>query len=403
MERQRLQYLINQYVHYRATASEVQELNNLDLKSGESRALLTALLAEGFTNHHEPGFDSSYYDDLALKALTIDKKIADTLRENTQPKVTKKRMLLSWYWAAACVIILLGTGFYFYTIHNKQQPVITAAAPKDIPAPASNRATITLADGSTVYLDNAGNGQLAQLGNVKLVKLANGQIVYQYEDGTVSPSLGGPDSYREGEVNTLTNPKGSKVIDMMLSDGSHVWLNAGSSITYPVVFVGDERKVELKGEGYFEVAKDPAKKFIVTANGTTTEVLGTHFNVNAFSNVKVTLLEGAVKVANQNGSKVIKPGQQAQVTGQINVIAVNMGQVMAWKNGLFNLNGVAFSEIIQQFANWYDVEVVYPSGVPNVELFGKMGRDLNLSEVLESLKEAGVRWKLEGRKLIIQK
>lgn len=309
-----------------------------------------------------------------------------------------------WYWVAASVILLLGLGIYFYNSPGKQAPATAINMPKDIPAPSTNRAVITLADGSRVFLDSAGNGRLAQLGNINLVKLSNGQIAYQYADGTVSSSLG--EGRGEIAYNSLTNPRGSKIIDMVLSDGSHVWLNAGSSITYPVAFVGDERKVELQGEGYFEISHAPNKKFIVWAGGVKVEVLGTHFNVNAYNEsavTKITLLEGSVKTGNNTESVIIKPGQQAQAQAQdkITVVRADLDQVMGWNNGMFYLNNQSIGEVMQQISTWYNIEIVYPSGVPDVELYGKMGRDLSLYQVLKGLQKVGLQCKLENHKLII--
>ncbi len=301
--------------------------------------------------------------------------------------------------AAAVLVIIFGTYWFLSNQEDKKQPPTAYFEHDNIAAPATNRAMITLADGSRVYLDSVDNGQLAQLGNIKLIKLANGQIVYQMADGQIMKEL---------QHNTLTNPRGSKVVDIQLADGSHIWLNAGSSITYPVSFVNNERKVVLRGEGYFEVAKHPSKKFVVEANGLYTEVLGTHFNINAYSDnkaIKVTLLEGAVRLKRNTESLMIKPGQQG-IAGATALSLLNLAdidQVIAWKNGIFNLNSLSFDEVMQEFGNWYDIEIVYPSGVPQIKLFGEMERSLSLAEVLESLTEARIKWKLEGKRLIIHK
>lgn len=370
---------------------------------------LYAFIAESTSAYDELKEDNEIKALLSSRSVALDKGYLDSEVERVKTKLltftaessqtglkqVKSVRRLKLYWAAASIIALLGLGIYFYIQNNKQQPSIVENAPKDIPAPAINRAMITLADGSRVYLDSAGNGQLAHLGNIKLVKLANGQIAYQTADGQILKEL---------QYNTLTNPKGSKVIDMTLSDGSHVWLNAGSSITYPVAFIGGERKVELKGEGYFEVTHDPNKKFIVSAGDVKTEVLGTHFNVNAYSEnsvTKVTLLEGSVRTGGNAGSVIIKPGQQAQVADKIKVVEADLDQVMAWRNGFFYLNNQSIGEVMREISNWYDVEVVYASGVPDVELYGKMGRELTLSQVLKILQKVGLQCKLENHKLII--
>jgi ferric-dicitrate binding protein FerR (iron transport regulator) len=278
---------------------------------------------------------------------------------------------------------------------KEEQPTIAANPPTDIAAPTGNRATITLADGTKVFLDSAGKGQLAQQGTIKLIKLANGKIAYQPVDNGRGQSIA---------YNTLSNPRGSKVIDMQLSDGSHVWLNAGSSITYPVAFIGSDRRVELEGEGYFEVAKDAKRKFIVTANGVSTEVLGTHFNVNAFKDdgddIKITLLEGSVKINNGNASGLLKPGQQALVAKEVKIVSdVDLHLVMAWKNGYFQFDKASLQNVMKQISRWYDVDVVYEGYNQPREFAGEIQRDLSLSEVLKILEKNKVHFRIEGKKL----
>ncbi len=333
-------------------------------------------------------------------------------------------------WVAASVILLSGIGLALYFYLNKGietlPPVIVQTNGPDITAPETNRATVTLANGQTVYLDSAANGALVLQGGVQLVKLADGRIAYQNAEGQFINEL---------QYNTLSNPRGSTVINMQLADGTHVWLNAGSSITYPVAFTGNQRYVELKGEGYFEVAKDPAKKFIVTANGTATEVLGTRFNVNAYDDepeTKITLLEGSVKVSrekrhsepdsesviqgtpsvrqgtsdqvrNAHKSIMLQPGQQAAIHRSSFIIhhSIDTEQVMAWKNGLFNFNGIGFEAVMKQLERWYDIEVVYEKGVPAMELAGEMTRDVTLQGMLNGLKLLGVKYRVTGTKVSI--
>ncbi len=313
-----------------------------------------------------------------------------------------------WYWlGAASVTALLGLGIFLYT-HNHQPAgtdIVVTNHKNDVPAPDKSLATVTLANGTVVYLDSSGNGQLAQQGNIQIIKLANGQIVYHLSAAQAGTANG---KIIKEQYNTLTNPRGSRVIDMQLADGSHVWLNAGSSVTYPVAFTGNERRVELKGEGYFEVARNDAKKFVVTANGTTTEVLGTHFNVNAYDDevaTKITLLEGAVKVSKGSASKFIQPGQQAAIQHSSFIIhhSIDTEQVMAWKNGWFEFEKVAINRIMQQVSRWYNLDVVY-RGQPGPQTFsGRISKELPLSSVLQSLEANGngVKFSVEGRKLIV--
>jgi transmembrane sensor len=320
---------------------------------------------------------------------------------NDKPNKLKSPVFLlphSRWWAAASVILLMGAFSYFLFFNKSTKPVqIAKALSNDIKAPQSNRAMITLANGQKVFLDSAGNGALAIQGNVKLVKLAGGEIAYQKRSGEIS---------RKMEYNILSNPRGSKVINMVLADGSKVWLDAGSSLTYPVSFIGDERKVSVTGEAYFEVAHNASKPFIVSKGSMDIQVLGTHFNVNAFEDdgqdVEVTLLEGSVKINNGKATGLLKPGQQARVNKDVKVISdVDLNMVMAWKNGYFEFDNASLQNVLKQVSRWYDVNVVYEGNNQPREFVGEIQRDLSLSEVLKILERNKVHFKIEGKKLIV--
>lgn len=319
--------------------------------------------------------------------------------EDVDAKVLHKRLKFkrTWYLVAAAMILLFGIGIYFYLASGKQQPSIVATLQEEILAPSSSFAVITLYDGSKVLIDSLKNGQATKHGNIIIKKNNSGQISYEV--------IGGPNKLGK-KYNTLMNPRGSKVIDIILSDGTHVWLNAGSSMKYPVEFEGNERLVELKGEGYFEVAKDPHRKFIVKSDKVQTEVLGTHFNVNGFEDetAKVTLLEGAIKITSvkTGGFKVLEPGEQAEVGNAIHFNNVDVNNVIAWKDGYFSLDGLSFPEFMRQLERWYNIDVIYLNGDPNIHLFGKLGHDLTLPEIVSSLKDMGVNCKIKGSKLYIQ-
>ncbi|MEO9146497.1 MAG: FecR domain-containing protein [Ginsengibacter sp.] len=305
----------------------------------------------------------------------------------------------SQWLAAASIVILLGAFSYFMFFDKSTKPNhVVKVLPNDIKAPQSNRAMITLANGQKIYLDSAGNCTLAIQGNVKLVKLAGGEIAYhQQEAFKTSGKL---------EYNTLSNPKGSKVINMILADGSRVWLNAGSSLNYPVSFTGSERKVAVTGEAYFEVAHDASKPFIVSNGSMNVRVLGTHFNVNAFedngNDIEVTLLEGSVKIKNGNVTGLLKPGQQAVVTKEIKVVTdVDLDLVMAWKNGYFQFDNASLQSVLKEVSRWYDVDVVYQGHNQPRQFVGEIQRDLSLSEMLKILEKNKVHFKIEGKNLIV--
>jgi ferric-dicitrate binding protein FerR (iron transport regulator) len=308
-----------------------------------------------------------------------------------------------WRVAAASIILFLGVGSYFlfFNKNAKHDAFVKKEQIHDVPAPDVTRATLKLTDGTVVYLDSAKNGSLAVQGNVNIVKLADGQI--KYTAASVVNS-------QEVKYNTITNPRGSKVTSITLVDGTQVWLNAASSITYPTSFVGKERKVEITGEAYFEVSKDASKKFIVASNGVSTEVLGTHFNVNAYSDeaiIRVTLLEGSVKVSRTQipEFKIIKPGEQAQIDDKIKVVNdVDVEQVMAWKNGRFEFGeSTGLKEIMRQISRWYDIDIVYDGDISQ-DFGGSISRQVNISKVLEKFELTGrVHFKIEDKKITVMK
>jgi transmembrane sensor len=306
---------------------------------------------------------------------------------------------------AASIIGIIGIATYFIfhnektIVHGPSSVVVTST---DVPAPATNRARIKLADGTIVYLDSAANGELVNTNGVQVVKTDDGKIIYN--DSRL------PTADSRLVFNTLSNPRGSKVIDMTLADGSRVWLNVGSSVTYPVAFVGKERKVSITGEAYFEISHDKTKPFFVTKGDMQVQVLGTHFNVNAYDDeaeIKVTLLEGSVRVSTDDGrqSTVIKPSQQARVSmnGGLSIMDnVDLDAVMAWKNDLFLMDNTELATLLRQIGRWYDVEIRYTS-LPDRKFGGGISRNLPLSKVLEMLAANGIHTKLENNVLTIQK
>lgn len=328
----------------------------------------------------------------------IEARIMKQVDIHDKKKILYLKSRSQWWAAAASVVLLLGAFSYFLFFHKSTKQVrIARVLSNDVKAPQSNKATITLANGQKVYLDSAGNGALAILGNVKLVKLASGKIAYQHDSREVSTKM---------EYNTLSNPRGSKVINMTLVDGSRVWLNAGSSLAYPVSFMSNERKVSVTGEAYFEVTHDASRPFIVNNGSMDIRVLGTHFNVNTFeddgNDIKVTLLEGSVKINNGNATGLLKRGQQAVVNKEIKILnGVDLDLVMAWKNGYFQFDNVSLQNVLKVVSRWYDVDIVYEGYNHPREFVGEIQRDLNLSEMLKILQKNKLHFKIEGNKLIV--
>jgi len=303
--------------------------------------------------------------------------------------------------AAAAVLVLSEVARTWLRRPAPQQvaqalPVKSHAAPQPH-APGGNHAVLTLADGSTITLDSAQNGVLAQQGNTRIIKLNNGQLAY-------NPPAAGNNSTMV--FNTIATPAGGQY-QLNLPDGSKVWLNAASSLRFPNHFTGKERSVELKGEGYFEIAHNKDLPFRVKVNDAVVEVLGTHFNVNAYSDerdVRTTLLEGAVKMSKGAASVLLAPGQQArlQKNGSMNLVQhADMEQAMAWKNGYFQFDKADLPALMRQIARWYDLEVVYEGPVKHYEFVGKIARTVYLDDVLKALESSGVHYRMEGRRLVI--
>lgn len=300
--------------------------------------------------------------------------------------------------AAAVVLLLAGAGMFVLFLDNGKKhtdPVKQVIAESLDMLPGSNGAVLTLANGKKVVLDSMQNGVISLESNGKAV-LENGALKYEADGSTAG----------EIQFNTVTTAKGRQ-FQVRLPDGSRAWLNAASSLTYPTRFAGEERNVKVTGEVYFEVSRQKNMPFkVVTPDQSFIEVTGTSFNVNAYHDeaaVTTTLTEGAINVHAGNRYRAIRPGQQAAVKGgQINVIdGADTSQVLAWKNGVFDLNNAELPTVMRQLARWYDVNIEYEKQPP-VRFGGKMQRNLKLSQVLNGLSGMGVQFRIEeGRKLVV--
>lgn len=307
------------------------------------------------------------------------------------------RLANAGWWAAAAAILVL---VWVLAFQREVRPPMAVTEQSSIPyvAPAGNKAVLTLSNGEAVLLDSAGQRRFAQ-GSASVVQ-QGGLIRY---DANGEPEDGG--------FNQLSTPRGGQ-FRVILPDGTIVWLNTASSLKYPVAFGNGERRVEVMGEAYFEVTKDSRRPFIVkVAGGGEVAVLGTRFNVSAYADEgrqETTLLEGAVEIRNGSRSLRLAPGQQGSTrTGDngISLVAgVNIGQVMAWKNGYFDFNKMPLDAVMRQLSRWYDLEVVYARQVPDIVFWGRMERNLPLPDVLKILEESDVHFKVEqnGKRLIVE-
>lgn len=303
----------------------------------------------------------------------------------------------TWYRipAAAAVLALLLWGAYTLT-----QPA-TSPAPtahknttQDIPA-GGNKATLTLANGARIVLDDAAEGTVASQGGVSIHKTTNGQLVY---------TVTGSKRLTDTGYNTIQTPRGGQY-QVNLPDGSKVWLNAATSLTFPAAFGAGSRIVALNGEAYFEVAAMAnAQPFTVKVNDLTIDVLGTQFNVMAYTDEQsshTTLLTGAVRVTNGATSKVLQPGQQAIAGSSLQVRDADTEAAVAWKNGMTVFTDADIRSIMRQIARWYDVDIVYQGDIPQRLFTGKIPRNANVSKVLKILELSNIHFTIDGRKIIV--
>lgn len=297
---------------------------------------------------------------------------------------------------AVVLLILAGAcalWIFFQQDHTSGRTVKTIAVKNEIP-PGGNRATLTLSDGSAITLDSASIGTIAQQGNVAISKSAAGTVQYNAKGSGAALAM-----------NTLRTPKGGQY-KLVLPDGSKVWLNAASSITFPTQFASRERKVTITGEAYFEIAADAARPFYVTAKETDVKVLGTSFNINAYDDepaIATTLLTGAVMVNVSTHSQRLQPGQQANTKrGELLLKKnIDIDAVVAWKEGYFNFEDMRLEAVMRQLERWYDIEVAYDGAIHNIAFYGKLSKDLTLQETLEGMAKTGLHFRLEGRRLIV--
>lgn len=393
----RILQLLERYAKGTATDAELAELTEWMAVAKDAApfdAFVTKLLDQQAAQPvaaQEPNWELLY------EKIHAGRPVLEELPSPTPVVNLRKRWLV-----AASIVVLLGAGAWLWRIGATKDP-----APKNnlanitLIGPGQEGAFLTLADGSTILLDSLGNGVVANQAGVE-VTLENGALNYAASRSSTNLSY-----------NSMNTPKGRQ-FKLQLPDGTRVWLNAASSIRYPVAFTGNTRRVEIVGEAYFEVASDRNKPFLLSINNQSeVEVLGTSFNVNAYTDepqISTTLLEGRIRVskvgsAEPNANKVLlQPGQQSQLISDQLVLIKNpdLSKVMAWKNGLFNFEGVELKEMMRQLERWYNIEVVYEGNVQNVHFFGKMSRKLDLATVLEALKGFGLHFRMEeNRKLVI--
>lgn len=389
--KERFEILLSKYLDKSCNLNEVKELfSYMGLPEYQER--LQVIMG----NHYQtlvPGEEAQDVDwDHMFSSIVDDRK------------KTKVRSLWSGIIpAAAAVIVLVSVGLLIWTgQQEKRSDGLAKSVEKDI-APGGNKAVLKLADGTEIVLDVHGTGVLANEDGTKISKTADGMLLY---DATKS-AIGEADA--ENHINTLTTPSGGQYM-LVLPDKTKVWLNAESSISYPSVFVGEERNVSLNGEAYFEVAKDKQHPFKVKAGAAEVSVLGTHFNIMSYTQegqTQVSLAEGSVRVELGSDSKILSPGQQATIktgSNHISLKRVDIDEVTNWKNGLFQFDNTPLEQVMRQIERWYSVDVVYRGTKPDLYITGMISRSNNVSKILALIEETGgIEFEIGDKEIVVKK
>ena len=377
----------------------------------EEYILLYEKCISGNCTEEEKKLLDAYSDDFSLddtewdaNTLGNEDEIADRLYAQLysarQQKSPARFSSLYKYAAAAVLFFILSAGLYSYFDNSPEHTVTESDLAKNTDiAPGRKKATLSLPDGTQMVLDQASNGVVSIQGNIKITKLKEGKVIYDSYNTTANDG-----TLLKEDFSSIKIPRGGEY-ELRLPDGTKVWLNSESSLKFPAVFSGRDRKVELTGEAYFEVAENKLVPFKVYANGTEIEVLGTHFNVNAYhKKVTTSLLEGSVRLKTSGKQSLLKPGQQGVTLadGSIAVSNANVNDAIAWKNGYFSYQDDSIYKIMEQAARWYDVEVEYRGDMTGKGFYGEVDRYDNISELLKNIELTGtVHFKIEGRRVIV--
>jgi len=387
-----------------------------DTCTNEEREEFLSLVAENQENNDIKSLMDDTWDKIRTDGLLFphaDNMLQNILASHQKPIVKK----ISWYRytaTAAAVFLLIGAGlFYFNSHHVILNPSQDPGLVKNTIKAGQNKATLTLANGKVINLDSTTNGEIAEQTGITITKTEKGQLVYNVTESAKKEKT----ASAKIAYNTITTPRGGQY-QVNLPDGSKIWLNASSSLKYPTLFSKNERRVELSGEAYFEVAKMTFKEsgdkkarmpFIVVTSKQQVEVLGTHFNINSYEDeatTKTTLLEGAVRVSQVGSRKTVNllPGLQSVLNNNnLSTRAVDTDEAIAWKNGYFQFNESDLGSIMRQLSRWYNIEIIFKDNKKADELFHfKASRNLELNEMVKIFELNGIKLKIERRTLIVE-
>ncbi|HEV2478586.1 MAG TPA: FecR domain-containing protein [Puia sp.] len=339
--------------------------------------------------------------EMAEVPARLKQRIGALIQTAEQPLAHKRRPIyrIPWIRVAAAVLVVIGSAvcYKYLSTRNPAPPLNDPIAVASTIGPGTNKATLTLADGRTIALDRSSSGVVARQGNAQIINSDGGQLTYQMASGGVLPN----------SWNTVVTPAGGQY-EVTLPDGSKAWLDAESSIRFPTGFTGKTREIEMKGEVYLEVAPSAKQPFVVAARGLSIQVLGTSLNINAYEDepaMKVTLITGSVKVMTGKAEVQLKPGQQAGKSNDDNALTladgVDLVKTLAWKNNLFDFDGSHLHAVMRQLERWYGIRVSYEGPESNIVFKGEMYKNVNLSDVLEMLREMGVKFHFQRDVLVV--
>lgn len=392
----RLEYLFKRYVDGVCTEEENGELLDF-IRNAKNDIRVKELMDQVWSRLNA---------DYRLSEEQSERILTGILQPFVLEKIPVKKSLrinlIRWSAAAAVLLVIIATFGLLYKRNNRRSSnrvAIVTRSSGDI-TPGGNKAVLTLSNGKKIILDSVQNGSLLGRNSNYVIKVNNGLLKFS-EDGIKNKEQG------TEEYNTISTPRGGQY-QVILPDGSKVWLNAASSLRFPTAFAGKVREVQLAGEAYFEIAPNKDMPFKVEVNHVEVKVLGTHFDVMAYSDepaIRTTLLEGEVEVSKGNNRVVLKPGQQASSSlgsDRINVNVADVEQATAWKDGLFFFHSTNIQSVLHQIARWYDVKVVY-KGETNAYLNGMISRNTELSQVLHMLEvTSNLKFIMEGREVIVK-
>ncbi|MBL7736863.1 MAG: DUF4974 domain-containing protein [Chitinophagaceae bacterium] len=396
MNKSLLRNLVQKYLAETLSAEELDQLRYL-LAEDDSELILDQEFSDLFKTQMRQEYVLPEIDH-RIRQYVMDHLRDDREKSNSNDVYRTVRgmyFLSRWGWVAASVVLVMAAGAYFWKANEKDTLQTTVSVSAADIAPGRDGAILTLADGTQVVLDSLGNGVVASQKGAQVL-LKSRQLTYSPTGETTD----------EASFNTMTTPKGRQ-FEIKLPDGTKAWLNSASSIRFPTAFIGKERIVYITGEVYFEVAKNFNMPFKAIINETSSvEVLGTHFNVNAYLNensVNTTLLEGAVRVSYSGKTQSLLPGQQARLSNQNIVVdqSPDLEQIMGWKKGLFIFNNDDVYTVIRQLERWYDIDVRFENDIPKKQFNGKVQRNLQLSQILKVLEGVGIQFRMEGERRLV--